>query len=55
LGHENRSTTEFYLYSIGEAEREAMDVFEKAIQDTSRQKVSHKFSHRKKQRLGPLA
>lgn len=34
LGHENRSTTEIYLHSIGEAEREAMDVFEKATQDT---------------------
>jgi integrase len=33
LGHENRSTTEIYLHSIGEAEREAMEVFEKATQD----------------------
>ena len=33
LGHENRSTTEIYLHSIGEAEREAMDVFEQATQD----------------------
>jgi integrase len=30
LGHENRTTTEIYLHSIGEAEREAMKVFEKA-------------------------
>jgi len=29
LGHENRSTTEIYLHSIGEAEREAMKVFER--------------------------
>ena len=28
LGHEKRSTTEIYLHSIGEAEREAMKVFE---------------------------
>ena len=28
LGHENRTTTEIYLHSIGEAEREAMKVFE---------------------------
>jgi len=28
LGHENRSTTEIYLHSIGEAEREAMRIFE---------------------------
>jgi predicted nucleic acid-binding protein len=27
LGHENRSTTELYLHSIGESERQAMDVF----------------------------
>jgi integrase len=32
LGHENRTTTEIYLHSIGEAEREAMEVFERAIQ-----------------------
>ncbi len=30
LGHENRTTTEIYLHSIGEAEREAMKVFERA-------------------------
>jgi len=28
LGHENRTTTEIYLHSIGQAEREAMAVFE---------------------------
>ena len=28
LGHENRETTENYLHSIGQAEREAMAVFE---------------------------
>ena len=33
LGHENRSTTEIYLHSIGEAERQAMAVFEKAVHD----------------------
>ena len=33
LGHENRTTTEIYLHSIGEAEREAMEVFERASQD----------------------
>jgi len=30
LGHENRTTTEIYLHSIGKAEQEAMKVFEKA-------------------------
>jgi hypothetical protein len=33
VGHENRTTTEIYLHSIGEAEREAMAVFERACQD----------------------
>ena len=28
LGHTNRSTTEIYLHSLGESEREAMAVFE---------------------------
>lgn len=28
LGHENRTTTEIYLHSIGEAEREAMRIYE---------------------------
>ena len=46
LGHENRSTTEIYLHSIGEAEREAMEVFEQATQDASMRKVSHRVSHR---------
>ncbi len=39
LGHENRTTTEIYLHSIGESEREAMKVFEEVSK-----KVSH-FSH----------
>jgi integrase len=37
LGHENRTTTEIYLHSIGETEREAIYAYELAIQ-----KVSHK-------------
>ena len=32
LGHENRTTTEIYLHSIGKSEREAIAVFEKASQ-----------------------
>jgi integrase len=47
LGHENRTTTEIYLHSIGEAEREAMSIFEKAAQD------SHTVSHTEtKEELG---
>ena len=29
LGHENRSTTEIYLHSLGDAEREAMALYER--------------------------
>ena len=29
LGHENRTTTEIYLHSIGDIERVAMDMYEK--------------------------
>lgn len=39
LGHENRRTTEIYLHSIGDAEREAMRVFDRAFGD------SHTDSH----------
>ena len=39
LGHENRTTTEIYLHSIGEAEREAMTIFEQASEN------SHTDSH----------
>ena len=39
LGHENRSTTEIYLHSIGEEEREAMRIFEETDQK------SHTESH----------
>ena len=44
LGHENRTTTEIYLHSIGEAEREAMAVFERACQETPPEK-SHTQIH----------
>lgn len=30
LGHENRKTTELYLHSIGDLERDAMAIFEQA-------------------------
>ena len=39
LGHENRKTTEIYLHSIGDLERDAMTVFERA------RKKSHTYSH----------
>jgi integrase len=34
LGHENRRTTEIYLHSIGEMERDAIAVYEKARQNS---------------------
>ena len=39
LGHENRKTTEIYLHSIGDLERNAMVIFERA------RKKSHTNSH----------
>ncbi len=39
LGHENRKTTEIYLHSIGDLERNAMDAFERA------REKSHTDSH----------
>ncbi len=34
LGHESRTTTEIYIHSIGESEREAMAIFEKFSHDS---------------------
>lgn len=39
LGHENRKTTEIYLHSIGNAEREAVAAYERAVRN------SHTDSH----------
>ena len=44
LGHENRTTTEIYLHSIGEGERQAMDRYEQAWQ-TDCLEESHTQSH----------
>lgn len=44
LGHENRTTTEIYLHSIGGAEVEAVKVFDREIGE-----VSHTNSHTKKE------
>jgi integrase len=40
LGHENRTTTEIYLHSLGSAEKEAIAVYEQATE-----KVTHGFTH----------
>ncbi|WP_459932117.1 tyrosine-type recombinase/integrase [Fundidesulfovibrio butyratiphilus] len=44
LGHENRTTTEIYLHSIGDCERRAMDIFESARVE----KVPHQVPHHEK-------
>ena len=46
LGHENRTTTELYLHSIGDGERRAMDVL-----DNRYAEFSHTDSHTKKKDL----
>jgi integrase len=51
LGHESRTTIEIYLHSIGEAEREAMEIFERPSRQPSFRK-SHTESHTEKLRLG---
>jgi integrase len=43
LGHENRQTTEIYLHSIGESERQAMDILNERFET-----FSHTDSHTKK-------
>jgi integrase len=48
LGHENRTTTEIYLQGIGDIERQAIDVYENARQE------SHKDSHTDKKRDSAL-
>ena len=45
LGHENRTTTEIYLHSVGEGERHAMDILDEDFCD-----FSHTDSHMDKKR-----
>ena len=49
LGHENRTTTEIYLHSIGDSERQAMAIYEQ-----SREKVTHKVTHRVAKEVTPI-
>lgn len=48
LGHENRTTTEIYIHLIGETEREAISIYERAIG-----KISHKSHTEMEKGLGP--
>jgi len=55
LGHENRTTTEIYLHSLGEIEREAMAVYEQvSSQAAGDAEVSHRLSHSHEKRPGPF-
>jgi integrase len=45
LGHESRTTTEIYLHSMGEMEREAMEVFERISTGAAPEGESHIDSH----------
>lgn len=49
LGHENRSTTEIYLHSIGEVEREAVDVLNEQFEEPISEKVPQKSHTNKKE------
>ena len=42
LGHENRTTTEIYLHSIGEAEKVAMEVLNQQFEDSFSEKVPYR-------------
>jgi integrase len=46
LGHESRSTTEIYLHSIGDSERQAMDILNAQFEN-----FSHTNSHTNKKGL----
>lgn len=45
LGHENRSTTEIYLHSIGNTEKDAISAYEKATVGSHAEMDSHTESH----------
>jgi len=53
LGHENRSTTEIYLHSIGNAEREAMKVFELATQDADQAEILTQSLTQEREKVRP--
>ncbi len=53
LGHENRAATELYLHSIGNAEREAMEVFELATQDAIPAEILTQSLTQEKEKVRP--
>lgn len=48
LGHEKRITTEIYLHSIGEAEREAMEIFEAEFEGEEKNPLTDSLTEKKK-------
>jgi len=51
LGHENRTTTEIYLHSIGEGEKNAMDVLNDQFADDVFRKSPTQVPHQQKRGL----
>jgi integrase len=51
LGHENRTTTEIYLHSIGNSERDAVNVLDNQFSDEISEKFTHQFTHQIKKDL----
>jgi len=54
LGHENRKTTEIYLHSIGDAERQAMAIYEQARKKSHTNPHTEDMTEKKRVRRGHL-
>jgi integrase len=54
LGHENRKTTEIYLHSIGDAERQAMAIYEQARKKSHTNPHTEEEPEKKRVRRGHL-
>jgi len=50
MGHENRSTTEIYLHTLGDSQRRAIETYEQAREKAHTEENSHTDSH-----TGPVA
>ena len=54
LGHENRKTTEIYLHSIGDSERQAMSIYEAARMNSHTDSHTGKIGQKKRVKRGHL-
>jgi integrase len=54
LGHENRETTEIYLHSIGDLERQAMAIYEQARKNSHTDSHTEEDTEKKRIRRGHL-